>query len=97
MVTDFVESCYVGQTIRVTAKDLTDIDDGPITVGANVVIERYDPDGTLGDTGAISNNGADWFANFLIPDDPGTHVIRLQASNLGKTWRGKGFVIVRPF
>jgi hypothetical protein len=97
MAVDFVEHCYAGQTVRVYARDLSDIDTGPVITGATVVIERYNPDGSLGESGSVSNTGDDWYTNFLMPDLPGTHVVKLSASSGGKTWKGKGFVIVRSF
>lgn len=94
---DFLEECYAGATVRVYAKDLCDIDTGPVTAGATVTIERYNPDGTLGEAGAVSHTGDDWYANFLLPNTPGTHTVKLSASYQAKVWKGKGYIIVRSF
>jgi hypothetical protein len=97
-VIDFVEQCYVGDTVRVYAKQLTDIDDGPITSGAIVTIERFNPDGSFGETGIVSNDDNDWFANFLMPEAvPGTHTVRLEAGYNGNVWKGLGYIIAQPW
>jgi hypothetical protein len=92
---DFVEDCYTGETVRVYAKDLYDIDSGPVTSGAVVTIDRYNPDGTLGEVGTINHSDDDWYANFLIPDVTGTHTVKLTASYSGNVWKGVGYIIAR--
>jgi hypothetical protein len=94
---DFIEDCFTGATVRVYAKDLCDIDTGPVTTGATVTIDRYNPDGSLGEVGTIQHSGDDWYANFLVPDLLGTHTIKLTADYQTKVWKGLGYLIVRPW
>ena len=66
--TQFSVQVPAGTVLRVAAMDVHHLLDGPVTSGANVIINRYNPDGSLGEIGQISHLDDDWWSLFTMPD-----------------------------
>lgn len=89
-----------GETVRITARDLTHSDSGSVTTGATVTIGIYDADddivGTTA-TGATGGSGDDWFADMTAPSNAGEYTIKATAVKTGATWKSKEPLIVKAF
>jgi hypothetical protein len=88
---------YAGESVRITAKDLTHADDGPVTAGATVTIDLYEPDGTLVSTNTAAASGDDWFIDVEMPNTPGQYEVRIDAAYNGAVARDKLRLTVRPW
>jgi|SRR5262245_22742719 len=91
----FVAYVLGGTSVRVSAKDLLHLDSGAVTTGADVDIDMYNPDGSFGESGIVSNDGDDWFADFVMPDIPGVYSFQIHALFNDASWYGEGLVQVR--
>lgn len=91
--------CYPGETVRLSANDLTHRDAGAVTSGATVLISLYDPDGILVETQGAGNGGVgdDWWYDFTAPATPGTYEFKITAEKDGATAKGKDAIRVKPF
>jgi hypothetical protein len=88
---------FVGETVRITAADLTHSDDGPITSGATVTVALYDAADTLLDSDTASADGNDWSFDLPSPDDPGIYVVKVTADVGGVVWRDRVQLAYLPF
>lgn len=89
---------YPGETIRITAADLTHVDSGPVTTGAMVTIAVYDADGVIsGDVVNGSVTGDDWSADVAAPATAGEYTVKITATKSGATWKGKEPLSVKAF
>lgn len=63
------------ETIRVWARDLTNLDTGPVTEGATMTVQVCTPFGTVVSTGTGQVSGAtdDWYCDITMPDDAGMY------------------------
>lgn len=93
-----LRECFAGESVRLSAHDLTDVAGAPVTTGAVVTIELYNPDGTLQSTGMGAADGDDWYRDVTMPTSPiGTYVVRMTAVKSGATWKGTGFIRLKGF
>lgn len=94
-----LETFYPGETVRLTAKDLTHADSGSVTTGATVTVSLYNPDGTLNTTqiAATGGSGDDWFADLAAPATLGEYAVKITAVKDGATWKGKNSIRVEAF
>lgn len=89
---------YPGETVRITAADLTHSDSGPVTTGATVTIALYDADGTIsGEAVSGAVTGADWSADVTAPATVGEYTVKVTATKSGATWKGKEPLSVKAF
>lgn len=91
--------CYPGETLRLTAADLTHSDSGAVTSGATVTITILNPDGTQFATSSADNGGVgdDWFHDFTGPTTPGVYAVQFVAAKTGATAKARGTVRVLAF
>lgn len=83
---------YAGETVRITAKDLTHSDSGSVTTGATVTIQLFDSAGVQSGsdaTGATGGTGDDWFSDVAAPSTAGEYEVKVTAVKSGATWKGK--------
>lgn len=92
---------YAGETVRVTARDLTHSDSGPVLSGATVTVALYDPDGTLvqSQNTSTAGSGDDWWLDFTAPTPTADaqYVFKATAVKSGATWKGKEPLTVKVF
>jgi hypothetical protein len=88
---------YAGETVRITAEDLTHADSGAVTSGATVTIDLYEPDGTLVSTNTAAAAGDDWFFDLDMPATPGQYRILIEATYNGAVARDRLLLTVKPF
>jgi hypothetical protein len=88
---------FLGETVRITAADLTHSDDGPVTSGATVTVALYDAADTLLDSDTASASGSDWSFDLPSPDDPGIYIVKVTADVGGVVWRDKVQLAYLPF
>lgn len=93
--TQFSVQVPAGTVLRVAAMDVHHLLDGPVTSGANVIINRYNPDGSLGEIGQISHLDDDWWSLFTMPDIQGLHEFKLEVQYNNGEWHGVGYCEVR--
>lgn len=82
-------SYFPGETIRFWARDLTHIDDGPITSGAAVDFVVTDLAGTELDSGPGVPSNDDWYLDVTIPATPGQYLIKATATVDDVVWKGR--------
>jgi hypothetical protein len=92
-------SYYAGETMRLTARNLTHSDTGPVTAGATVTIALYNPDGTLNTSSTASTGGSgdDWYVDVAAPLTPGEYAVKVTASVASATWKARGSIRVEAF
>lgn len=83
-----------GQTIRVTASNLTDAN-GIALTAPTVEITVVDPDGDS-TTPTVTEDDGTWYAEFTS-EVVGKHLIRATASAGGGVWRGEAQVHVYAY
>jgi hypothetical protein len=89
---------HTGETVRITAKDLTHADTGSVTVGADVTISMYDVEGEIiGIENIGVAEGDDWYFDLTMPDDPGQVTVKVVATVDGATAKDSLQLTVRPF
>jgi hypothetical protein len=90
---------YPGETMRLSARNLTHADSGSVTSGATVTIAIYAADGALSSTNEASTGGSgdDWYVDVAAPATPGTYTVRITATKDGAVWKGKGAIRVETF
>jgi hypothetical protein len=90
---------YEGESVRLTAKDLTHISEGSVTTGADVVITLYDLNGDeiSHSTAIVAGASDDWYADFAAPGTPGEYEFKIVAQKSGATWKGKDSIRVKAF
>jgi hypothetical protein len=91
--------CFPGETIRLSANDLTHTDSGAVTTGATVTISLYNPDESLNSTQSGDNGGSgdDWYYDFTAPATPGEYQFKITAEKSGATAKGKDSIRVKAF
>jgi hypothetical protein len=90
--------CYVNETYRISAEDLTHSDDGPVVSGATVTITLYNPDGTVnGSPHTATADGDDWSYDLTMPATPGQYTVRIDATKDSANAKDKFLVTVKPF
>lgn len=93
-----LRECIAGETVRLSAHDLKDVTGTPVTSGATVTIDLYNPDGTLLNTGAGAADGDDWYRDVTMPSTPlGTYTVKITAVKSGATWKGTGYIRLKGF
>lgn len=94
-----LNSYYPGETMRLTARNLTHSDTGSVTAGASVTISLYNPDGTLNTSGtaATSGVGDDWYVDMVAPTTPGEYQVRVTAVVSGAIWKARASIRVEAF
>lgn len=80
---------FPGETIRFWASDLTHLDHGAITSGADVDFEVTDLAGTEIDTGTGVSSNDDWYLDVTMPATPGAYVLKATATVDGVVWKDK--------
>lgn len=80
---------YLGETVRITAADLTHSDDGPVTAGATVTVTLHDATGAQLSSTSATADGNDWHVDLSSPDDPGIYTAKVTADVDGVIWRDK--------
>lgn len=89
---------YSGETVRVTAADLTHSDSGSVTSGATVTVQLFDGDDVqVGTDYAATAAGDDWYADLTAPTDAGEYTVKVTAVKSGATWKGKEPILVKAF
>ena len=88
---------YVGETVRITAKDLTHATTGSVTSGATVAVTVYDLDGTVLNTGNAAADGDDWYRDVVAPSVAGQYRVGVVATVAGAVAKGDLCLTVRPF
>lgn len=88
---------YAGETVRITAKDLTHATSGPVTVGATVAVTLYDLDGTVLSTGNAAADGDDWYRDITAPATAGQYRVGIVATVSGAVAKDALFLTVKPF
>jgi hypothetical protein len=89
-----------GETVRITARDLTHSDSGSVTTGATVTVGIYDSADTIVGstaTGATGGSGDDWYADITAPSNAGEYTVKVTAVKTGATWKSKEPLIVKAF
>jgi hypothetical protein len=90
--------CYVSETYRISAEDLTHSDDGPVVSGATVTITLYNPDGTVnGSPHTATADGDDWSYDLTMPATPGQYTVKIDAVKDSANAKDKFLVTVKPF
>jgi hypothetical protein len=81
---------YPGDTVTLGVGDVT-LKGIPVTTGATVTIQLFNPDGTQSGadfTGVV--DGDDWTIDVNLPSSPlGNYTIKLTVVKSGATWHGK--------
>lgn len=81
---------YPGDTVTLGVGDVT-LKGIPVTTGATVTIQLFNPDGTQSGTdftGVV--DGDDWTIDVNLPSSPlGNYMIKLTVVKSGATWHGK--------
>lgn len=81
---------YAGETVRITAADLTHSDSGSVTSGATVTVQVFDAAGVqVGTDATATASGDDWSADIAAPATAGEYEIKATAVKSGATWKGK--------
>ncbi len=89
---------YAGETVRITAKDLTHATDGPVTAGAVVTVTLYDPAGAqVGGSYTATASGDDWYVDIAAPLTAGQYEVKVVAVKSGATWKDRLKLTVKPF
>jgi hypothetical protein len=88
---------FAGETVRITARDLTHADDGPVTSGATVTHAIYDNAGALVDSVTATASGDDWYGDLAAPDTAGLYTVKSTATKSGATWKGRTELEVETF
>jgi hypothetical protein len=85
-----------GDTFRITAKDVTHIDTGPVTTGLTGTATIKSAAGTTVDgPDNLVNSGDDWYADFPAPATVGTYTIVVTMTVGGATRTLRGQLIVQ--
>jgi hypothetical protein len=88
----------IGETVRITAKDLTHADSGAVTSGATVTISMYDADGDIiGIPNTATNADDDWYFDLTMPATPGQVLVKVVATKSGATAKDEVVLTVKPF
>lgn len=91
------KTVHVGETVRVTARDLTHLDSGPVLSGATVTIAVYDRTDTQVSTATGTASGDDWYADVAAPATAGEYTIKVTAVKSGATWKAQEPLSVLAF
>ena len=88
---------FAGETVRVTAADLTHSDDGAVTSAATVTVTLFDPAGDEVDEQVATNEGDDWYVDLAAPATPGQYTVKVNADVTGATARDKTLLTVKAW
>lgn len=90
---------YAGETVRVTAKDLTHSDSGPVLAGATVTVALFDESDVQVSTQSTTTAGSgdDWWIDFDAPATPGEYQVKASAVKSGATWKGREPLAVKAW
>jgi hypothetical protein len=80
---------YTGATVRFWVRDLTSLDDGSITSGADVDFTLYDAVGTSIATGVGVASGDDWYYDLTLPETGGIYRLVASAEKESVVWKGR--------
>lgn len=90
----------VGESITVSADDLTLATGGPVTSGATVTFTIADDLSRLIESSAVAitpESGDDWTATLTAPLIPGVYTLKAEAEVDGVIWRQTQDITVLPF
>lgn len=86
------------ETVRVWARNLTNVDTGPVTEGATMTVQVATPHGTVISTGTgqVSGETDDWYCDMDMPSSAGMYDIHVTVSVGNANYRERTRVYVEP-